>query len=204
MISTTHWWWIRHAPCVGEQGIIHGQDDVEADLSDSKAIKGLSKWLPEDGLWLSSNVRRAIETAKEISGGIKPIEIPAFAEQSFGLWNGRRWKELSKEESEGFWTNYGEQKAPKGESFRQLLERVTPKIKKMSAENAGGDLIVVAHAGTIRAALALALDLPLNSALSMSVSNLSLTKIDAFEEANPFAWRVEFANLTVNINKPSN
>ena len=74
----------------------------------------------------------------------------------------------------------------------------------MSAENAGGDLIVVAHAGTIRAALALALDLPLNSALSMSVSNLSLTKIDAFKEANPFAWRVEFANLPVSIKRPSN
>jgi len=35
----------------------------------------------------------------------------------------------------------------------------------MTAENIGRDLIVVGHAGTIRAALTLALNLPLNSAL---------------------------------------
>ena len=67
----------------------------------------------------------------------------------------------------------------------------------MSAQYLGQNLIVVAHAGTIRAALALALDLPLNSALNMSVSNLSLTKIDAFAADSPYAWRVEYANLLV-------
>ena len=199
MNAITHWWWIRHAPCIGDQGIIHGQDNVEADLSDTEAIKRLGKILPNNGLWFSSNIRRTIETAKAVSGGIEPIEIPEFAEQSFGQWNGKKWKELPKKEMDGFWTNYADQKAPDGESFRDLLERVASKISSMSAENAGRDLIVVAHAGTIRAALALALDLPLNSALYMSVSNLSLTKIDAFSEENPFAWRVQFANLPVGI-----
>ena len=99
----------------------------------------------------------------------------------------------------GFWTNYSEKKAPEGESFRDLVERAASKIKIMSTEYIGQDLIVVAHAGTIRAALTLALDLPLNSALYISISNLSLTKIDAFSEDSPFAWRVEYANLPVTI-----
>lgn len=201
MNAITHWWWIRHAPCTGDQGIIHGQDNVEADLSDTDAIERLGKILPNKGLWFSSNIRRTIETAKALSGGIKPIEIPEFAEQSFGQWNGNKWKELPKKEMDGFWKNYADQKAPNGESFRDLLERVGSRIRSMSAENAGRDLIVVAHAGTIRAALALALDLPLNSALYMSVSNLSLTKIDAFSEVNPFAWKVQFTNLPADINR---
>ena len=50
----------------------------------------------------------------------------------------------------------------------------------MSADYRDQDLVVVAHAGTIRAALALALEIPLNAALNMAISNLSLTRIDAF------------------------
>ena len=197
MSVATHWWWIRHAPSIGDQGIIHGQDGVGANLTDTEAIKRLGDRLPKDGVWFSSNIRRTIETAKAVSNGTKPIEITEFAEQSFGLWNGQKWKDLPKDEMRKFWTNYGDQKAPQGESFRQLLDRVAPKIKSMSAQYLGQNLIVVAHAGTIRAALALALDLPLNSALNMSVSNLSLTKIDAFAADSPYAWRVEYANLVV-------
>ena len=199
MSTITRWWWVRHAPSMGDQGIIHGQDNVSANLSDTGAIRRLGKRLPKDGLWFSSNIRRTIETAKEISGGVTPTEIPEFAEQHFGQWNGQKWKELPKKEMKNFWTNYSDQKAPDGESFRELVNRATTKIKCMTAENIGRDLIVVAHAGTIRAALTLALNLPLNSALYMSVSNLSLTKIEAFDENNPFPWRVEFANLPATL-----
>ena len=73
---------------MGDQGIIHGQDNVSANLSDTGAIRRLGKRLPKDGLWFSSNIRRTIETAKEISGGVTPTEIPEFAEQHFGQWNG--------------------------------------------------------------------------------------------------------------------
>ena len=100
---------------------------------------------------------------------------------------------------DNFWANYSNQKAPEGESFRELVNRATTKIKCMTAENIGQNLIVVAHAGTIRAALTLALNLPLNSALYMSVSNLSLTKIEAFDKNNPFPWRVELANLPATL-----
>ena len=98
MSTITRWWWVRHAPSMGGQGIIHGQDNVNANLSDTGAIKRLGKRLPKDGLWFSSNIRRTIETAKEISGGVIPTEIPEFAEQHFGQWNGLKWKELPKKE----------------------------------------------------------------------------------------------------------
>ena len=114
---------------MGDQGIIHGQDNVNANLSDTGAIRRLGKRLPKDGLWFSSNLRRTIETAKEISRGVTPTEIPEFAEQNFGQWNGQKWKELPKKEMDNFWTNYSDQKAPEGESFRELVNRATTKIK---------------------------------------------------------------------------
>ena len=42
MIST-RWWWIRHAPSAGLPGIIHGQDNVDADLRNEKALEELSR-----------------------------------------------------------------------------------------------------------------------------------------------------------------
>ena len=133
-------------------------------------------------------------TAEAVTGRV-PIQIAEFAEQSFGDWNGGKWQDLPREEMNAFWTNYAEQKAPAGESFRELTERVHPKILQMSADYRDQDLVVVAHAGTIRAALALALEIPLNAALNMAISNLSLTRIDAFPDENPYAWRVDGANL---------
>ena len=94
MSVATHWWWIRHAPSIGDQSIIHGQDGVGANLTDTEAIKRVGDRLPKDGVWFSSNIRRTIETAKAISDGTKPIKITEFAEQSFGLWNGQKWKDL--------------------------------------------------------------------------------------------------------------
>ena len=194
MSKSTRWWWIRHAPSEGDQGIIHGQDDVGANLSDNNALEALRCHLPANGLLFSSNIRRTIETAKAITGRT-PTQISEFAEQSFGEWNGGKWRDLPHEEMNAFWTNYAEQKAPAGESFRELTERVHPKILEMSTAYLDQDLIVVAHAGTIRAALALALETPLNAALNIAVSNLSLTRINAFGDESPYAWRVEAANL---------
>ena len=194
MSEPARWWWIRHAPSEGDQGIIHGQDDVAANLSDKAALAAVRDRLPEGAHLFSSNIRRCIETAEALMGRA-PEQIPDFAEQSFGDWNGGKWQELPREEMNAFWTNYAEQKAPGGESFRELTERVHPKILEMSAAYRDQELVVVAHAGTIRAALALALESPLNSALNISLSNLSLTRIDAFPDESPYAWRVGFANL---------
>ena len=194
MIKSTRWWWIRHAPSEGDQGIIHGQDDVAANLDDKRSLRGVRGKLPSGSRLFSSNIRRTIETAKAVTGR-EPKQINEFAEQSFGEWNGGKWQDLPREEMNAFWTNYAEQKAPSGESFRELTERVNPKILEMSADYRDQDLVVVAHAGTIRAALTLALDTPLNSALNVAISNLSLTRIDAFPDESPYSWRVDVVNL---------
>ena len=51
-------------------------------------------------------------------------------------------------------------------------------MRELSAELAGADVVAVAHGGTIRAALALALGLDPERALALAVDNCSLTRID--------------------------
>ena len=53
-----------------------------------------------------------------------------------------------------------------------------------------GDVILIAHAGTIRAVLAIALDLAPDKALRFVIEPLSLTRLDRLAEG----WRVVAVN----------
>jgi alpha-ribazole phosphatase len=53
-----------------------------------------------------------------------------------------------------------------------------------------GDAVLVVHSGTIRAALAIALDLSPDAALRFVIDPLSLTRIDRLENG----WRVVAVN----------
>jgi alpha-ribazole phosphatase len=53
-----------------------------------------------------------------------------------------------------------------------------------------GDVLIVAHAGTIRAALALALGIEPDHALRFVIDPLSLTRLDRLENS----WRVVAVN----------
>jgi len=72
------------------------------------------------------------------------------------------------------------------------MERVAPAIALLSQDNPGADIIAVAHAGSIRAALALALDLTPDKALSLDLGHLSLSRIDWIksEPEEGGVWRV--------------
>ena len=86
--------------------------------------------------------------------------------------------------------------APKGgESFLDLLERVHGAIRRLDAQFAGRDIIAVTHGGTIRAALALALELTPETALAFTIENCSLTRIVRHNDAgNGHPWGVVSVN----------
>jgi len=60
---------------------------------------------------------------------------------------------------------------------------------------AGKDIVAVIHGGTVRAALASALGLPLEAALSFHVDTLGLTRIEHIAGVDQPGWRVTGVNL---------
>jgi alpha-ribazole phosphatase len=66
----------------------------------------------------------------------------------------------------------------------------------MNEAYAGRDIIAVTHGGTIRAALAEALDLSPEAALAFTIDNCSLTRLERFDGAGEgHGWRVAAVNL---------
>jgi alpha-ribazole phosphatase len=192
-MNSTRWWWVRHSPSKGPPGIIHGQDDVDADLSDKAAIAARRITLPKDAVWLTSGLPRTIQTAEAL-GGLNCREVPGLMEQNFGEWNGRSWGDFKDNEAQEFWQNFATQAPPDGESFIHMMDRISDTIAELSLEYEGREIVAVAHSGTIRSALAMALNLFAKSALTFQLNNLSLTEIESIPDGNHRAWCIHGIN----------
>jgi alpha-ribazole phosphatase len=206
---TARLWLVRHAP-VAHGSRIYGQTDLSCDCSETALFTGLAEKLPRAAVWVTSDLRRTHETASAIvrAGlpGPRPIpgpdviEMADLAEQNFGEWQGLTYEELQESRAgdfHRFWHAPAHEAAPGGESFVVVIERVSRAIHRLVDAHPGRDIIIVAHGGTIRAALALALGLDSEASLAFTIENCSITRIDRIDGPGMgHGWRV------VTVNRP--
>jgi len=197
--TLTRWWWIRHAPAIDPEGRLYGQRDVDCDCSDAAAFAGLARALPPDAVWVATPLQRTIKTAAAIrAAGIdapEPILEPRLMEQNFGDWQGQKRSEIVRHH---LWIAAPDATPPGGENFVDVMARVRASIEHLSLTHRGRDIVVVAHGGTIRSALGMALNLAPEQALAFSTDNLALTIIERFSEPlRGHDWRVVAVNRLV-------
>ena len=199
-MSTTQWWWIRHAP-VPDGGRIYGQRDLDCDCSDAGIFAALARELPREATWVTSQLKRATQTAAAIQVAMghsaEMVVVPDLAEQHLGEWQGLdRQKFLaSRVPRRPFWFAAANERAPGGESFDDLVARAHAAIKRLTAQFAGRTIVAVAHGGTIKAALALGLHLDTEAALAFAIDNCSITRLDHLNpEVGAYEWRVQAVN----------
>ena len=211
MTTTTRWWWVRHAPVTVNNGRVYGNTDLPCDTSNEAVFKSLASRLPKDAVWVTSHLQRTHQTAAAIvrAGLPGPDQIPGpdvvaeqdLNEQSFGDWHGTRYVDLPTllgEAYHRFWIAPVSTAPKGGESFLDLLERARACIRRLDERFAGRDIIAVTHGGTIRAAIAEALDLSPEAALAFTIDNCSLTRIVRYRDGvNGHPWGV------VTINQPA-
>jgi alpha-ribazole phosphatase len=186
MGSEAYLWLIRHAPVAGPRGVIHAPE-APADTSNVAAFESLRARLPPTGSVFCSPARRTFETALAL--GLTPVKEAAFREQNFGAWTGRTHSDIRAELGpayEDFWRSAASNRPPGGESFVDQIGRVATGLSALP----GGDVILVVHSGTVRAALAIALDTTPDSALRFVIDPLSVTRIDRLENG----WRIGSVN----------
>src|SRR5437588_12900516 len=201
-VVTTRWWWVRHAPVREDNGCIYGQSDLNCDTSDRVVFEAVGKILPRDAVWYASNLKRTHQTADAIwfAGFPKPARLQhevAFAEQHLGEWQGLNRAAFFASrpiEVGSYWFAPIEDPAPGGESFMDLYNRVRGAVERISAEHAGKDVIAVAHGGTIKAAIGLALGNQPDKGLAFDIDNCSVTRLDHIASATRSVWRLPMVN----------
>jgi alpha-ribazole phosphatase len=208
-VVTTRWWWVRHAPVREDGGCIYGQKDLGCDTSDRVVFDAVGKILPRNAVWYSSNLKRTHQTADAIwaAGFPKPAVMTqekALAEQHLGEWQGmNRAAFLASRPVGSHWFAAIDEPAPGGESFMDLYNRVKGAIDRINAEHAGKDVIAVAHGGTIKAAVGLALGGLVEKGLAFDIDNCSVTRLDHLASAGRSNWRLPMVNQQPWIADPS-
>jgi alpha-ribazole phosphatase len=187
MSDETRLWLVRHAPVAGSRRRIHPPQAL-ADLSDTRARDAIVARLPAEAAWIASPAQRTRDTATAL-GCTGPQIEPLLREQDFGAWTGRDHAEIEAAEGDGyrrFWLQPATNRPPGGESFADQIVRVRAGLEKCGAS----DHILVVHSGTIRAVLAIALDISADRALSFVIDPWSLTRVDRVAGG----WRVGAVN----------
>ena len=189
MSSEKRLWLVRHAPVDGIVGTIHGFD-APADLGDTGRMASLRAALPRACAAYCSPTRRTVETARAL--GLDAVSEPRLREQDFGRWTGRTHRDIADEFSDlyaEFWRAPAKNRAPGGESFEDQIARVAVALNALPS----CDVVLVVHSGTIRAVLALALEIGGENALRFAIDPLSLTRIDRLGDD----WRINAVNAHV-------
>jgi len=196
----TRWWLIRHAPVPNPERLIYGQDAPPADTGDTAALTDLSAHLPREAVWVTSHLRRTRQTAAalRLPGSDMALIERDLAEQSFGAWEGLSHDTVTARhpiDARRFWSAPATEAPPEGESFAEVMARTAEAIRRLTAAHAGRDIVAVIHGGSIRAALALALDLTPDAALRLGIAPLSLSRIDHYAGGEGEAsWSVGAVN----------
>ena len=202
MPEPTRLFLIRHALVEpSARAMLYGAMDVPlcglALQEEAALYRWLAARLPRPAHWVTSQLGRTRATAAAIFAAGYPAQAlatePDLAEQHLGEWQGiphEALVEKLRHPPHPFWPHAAEEQPPGGESFAQVRARVGPVLERLVEVHAGEDVVVVAHGGSIRAALAHAMDLNGHQALTFSIRNLGLTRL---EKHGP-DWRVAAVN----------
>lgn len=181
---------IRHAPA-DDGSRLHGRRDVAAVLPPPAAIAVAQCLIGQVDRVVSSPALRCRQTAEALFPGQPTTIDPRLWEQDFGAWEGMPLGELPDIGA----LNRAElacHAPPDGESFAALYARCTPTLTELAGT--GGRVALIAHAGTIRAALALAVG-SVAAGLAFEIAPLSLTAIRCFGGED---WAIGHVNRPAN------
>ena len=173
----TRFFWVRHGPTHAKSMV--GWSDLPADLSDGAKLARLDAALPDDAVVVSSDLRRAIETADAIAGPRPRLpHDPDLREIHFGDWELQRFDEVEDQDHiRAFWDDPGDIRPPRGESWHDLTTRVDRAVTRLLRDQPGRDVVAVAHFGAILTQLQKALKIGAYDAFSHRIENLSLTEL---------------------------
>lgn len=188
---------------------MYGDMDVAicaiALAQDSAAYEWLASRLPEGARWFLTPLTRTRSTAAAIFAAgypeAEPEIEPRFVEQHLGEWQGITHEEFTARLTappHPFWPHAADERPPGGETLADVIGRVGPALEDMAEQMPGQDVVVIAHGGSIRAALAYALRLDAHQAFQFSVKNLSLTRLE-WHGGN---WRVVSVNEEPPLTAP--
>lgn len=159
---------IRHTKTAVPEGLCYGRTDVPlADTFATEAVAVRAALPPPPWRLVSSPAARCRQLAETFDAPVAFDE--RLRELDFGEWESRLWAELPREATEFWLADFVHRRPPGGESFGELAARAFSALADLSRAAGELPLVVVTHAGVIRALLARAHGWPLSAAFAAPI-----------------------------------
>lgn len=189
---------VRHPETIAPKGTCYGHTDYPLKYPVTETAQGTIEHLPNEfDHWISSPAPRALKLTSALLDlyGLSNLSMQKFEtderilEMFFGDWEGKLWDELSKKETLPWMKDFVHRKTPNGEAFTDLIKRTeeflmdwspSGKLNLKWREENRRDLsrmIVVCHAGPIRAILCLKYGKPFEEAFKEPLEFGSVHKL---------------------------
>jgi broad specificity phosphatase PhoE len=150
----------------------------------------LAGWSPPITRLYTSPLLRAVQTAEPIAleSGLEAITHDGLKEIDFGQVSGLSMQEFRQSMPDLFarWQNRADLtfQFPRGEQRLAFFQRVGEALDEILAANPGGQIVVVAHGGTLRAGLAHLFPRTMSDWWAYALGNASLTHVRVASAGN--------------------
>ncbi len=173
--AVTHLHLLRHGVVdTGGRRRAYGITDAPLSAEGLRQAEALIRYaadaLPRPDGILSSDLSRCTAIAAPLAErlGVPLVCTPTLREQDMGRWEWRSWEELTVADEQrvhDYWEDYVGTTPPGGESFGDMVRRITDWWGTQRPTLWGRRWVVVGHIGVIRSLLCLLLDHPPDQAL---------------------------------------
>lgn len=172
---------------------VQGTTDIPLNENGIKQAELLCENLERDNVNLcriySSCQRRALTTAQIVGSKFNvPVKvIPGLEEMNLGIFEGHTWDEIDMlypDELKKWQSDKRYNKAPNGESYQNLLERLFSALNRIMKEmeediNSGRDVLILTHGAVIMSLLTLKNDLDFKTSYTViNIENAQAIKLE--------------------------
>jgi alpha-ribazole phosphatase len=169
---------IRHTKTATPAGLCYGRTNVGLAHSFPDDRQQLLDKLPlfsENSLVYTSPLSRCLILAQSL--GYPVIEDDRLLEIDFGAWENQQFADINPEHLKIWTANFVTTSPPNGESFNDLCQRVGHFWDELLLTSKLEPILMIVHAGVIRALLAHVLQLPPANAFQFAVDYGSVHKL---------------------------
>ena len=166
---------IRHTTPAIEKGICYGQADIPLVATFQEEFDAIQKQLPQKIETVYSRpLQRCVHLAKEINPVIHTDD--RLKELDFGDWELQAWDDIPRAESNDWMEDFVNVAPPNGESYVELQQRVLSFYQELVAKP-HKSVVIVTHAGVIRALLSYLRNIQLKDSFSIQVTYGTVFKL---------------------------
>lgn len=164
---------IRHTSVDAPKGVCYGITDVPVAPSFPEELEAIRENLDKEefDMIFSSPLQRCTQLAFELAGNCRVITDPRVTELDFGDWEMCSWDAVFESpEGKAWFTDYASAACPNGESFADQIARTASFLSDLQ-QNPFSKVLLVTHAGVIRALMCLLQEKTADEAFRIPVNN---------------------------------